>query len=117
MKNVILAFAILFSFTLTAQEIKPVMETQDNGLVKATFFHDNGQIAQTGFYKEGKPHGEWIGYDSNGKKVALGEYDTGKKIGKWFFWSNGQLSEVDYRDSRIVGVTKWSNSNSIAVNK
>jgi antitoxin component YwqK of YwqJK toxin-antitoxin module len=30
----------------------------------------------SGFYKNGKPQGEWISYDSNGYKTAMATYDN-----------------------------------------
>ncbi len=35
-------------------------------------YHDNGQVAQTGFYTlDNKLEGEWISYDAVGKKLQL----------------------------------------------
>ena len=47
----------------------------------------------------------------------MGNYDKGTKVGKWFFWSSDVLNEVNYEDSRLASVTKWSNSNSVVVNQ
>ncbi|NER13076.1 nicotinic acid mononucleotide adenyltransferase [Leptobacterium flavescens] len=117
MKNLILIFAMLFTATLMAQNDKPLLE-KEGDMVKATYYHDNGEIAQIGFYKDGKVHGKWKAYNLSGKKIAMGQYENGKKIGKWFFWTeDGTLNEVDYNDSRIVNVTKWKNSNPVVINK
>lgn len=117
MKNILLTFAVLFSISLFAQEdIKPKYEIEGD-LVKATYFHDNGEVAQTGYYLNGKVHGEWKAYNREGKKIAMGNYEQGAKIGKWFFWSDSALNEVDYKDSRIASVTKWNNSNSVVNNQ
>ncbi|WP_340076052.1 nicotinic acid mononucleotide adenyltransferase [Leptobacterium sp. I13] len=116
MKNLMLTFAMLFSVVLIAQESKPTLE-KEGDLIKATYFHDNGQISQTGYYLNDKPHGEWKAYNTEGEKIAMGLYDLGKKTGKWFFWTEGKLSEVNYEDSKIVSVTEWNKANSIAVNK
>lgn len=116
MRNLILIFAMLLSITLTAQSKKPVME-KEGDLIKATYFHDNGEIAQIGFFKNGKTHGQWKMYDANGKKTAVANYDQGKKTGKWLFWSEDGLKEVDYSDNRIVGITKWNNANRVVVNE
>lgn len=115
MKKIALIFALVFSATLFAQENKPLMEKKGD-LVKATYYHDNGEIAQIGFYKDSKPHGEWIAYNDEGDKIAIGEYNVGKKVGKWFFWNDTQLNEVDYTEGRIVNVTKWDNAKSIVIN-
>jgi antitoxin component YwqK of YwqJK toxin-antitoxin module len=87
-------------------------------MIKATYYHDNGAIAQTGFYNlDGKLEGTWKSYDANGKKVAVGNYDNGKKVGKWFFWNTNQLSEVDYANSKIKDVNTWQRSTSVVSNR
>ncbi len=116
MKKILVAIAILFSTTLMAQDVKPTFEKQGD-LIKGTFFHDNGEIRQQGFYnKEGKLHGEWKSYNVTGKKIAMGQYDNGVKTGKWFFWSADKLSEVNYTNNRIADVTTWSNKDNVVVN-
>lgn len=101
--------AMLFVVTLMMAQEKPAKVEIVGDMVKATYTYENGQIRQQGFYKDGKLHGTWVSYAENGKKTALGQYENGKKTGKWFFWSEQVLSEVDYRDSRVAEVTKWSN--------
>ena len=115
MRYMMLTFAMLFSITLLAQEeIKPKYEIEGD-MVKATYYHDNGEIAQTGYYLDGKLHGEWKAYNQEGKKIAMGTYNKGAKTGKWFFWSDDALNEVNYVDSRLASVTKWKNANSIVI--
>lgn len=116
MKNVLLIAVMMLGSLVFAQDtqIKPLFE-KDNGLTKATYFHDNGAVAQTGFFKDGKVHGEWISYDRAGEKIAVGQYNKGVKTGKWFFWNGKQLSEVDYQDSRIAEITVWNNANSLVI--
>jgi len=93
MKKILMIAAILFSGIVAAQEVKPTFEKQGN-TIKGTYFHENGEIRQQGFYnKEGKLHGEWKSYDATGKKIAMGQYDNGTKTGKWFFWEGEKLSE------------------------
>ncbi|MDO5607203.1 MAG: nicotinic acid mononucleotide adenyltransferase [Capnocytophaga sp.] len=95
---------------------KPTLE-KEGELIKATYYHDNGQVAQCGFYKDGKPHGEWKQFDSEGSKSAIGHYENGRKTGKWFFWNNDTLSEVNYQESRIASVQHWKESGTLAVNR
>jgi hypothetical protein len=47
----------------------------------------------------------------------MGQYQNGIKIGKWFFWTGADLTEVDYSDSRIAQVKKWSQGAIVQVNK
>ncbi|QYJ69260.1 toxin-antitoxin system YwqK family antitoxin [Flavobacterium litorale] len=115
MRKMIIAALMLSAGVLSAQEIEPKYEIT-NKMVKATYYHDNGAIKQQGFYKDGKLHGKWVAYNEDGTKQALGEYENGTKTGKWFFWNDTLLSEVDYNDSRIADIKKWSRE-AVVVNK
>ena len=117
MRYIILTFALLLSVvTVAQQEIKPKYEVEGD-MVKATYYHDNGVIAQTGYYLNGKLQGQWSAYDREGNKIAIGTYEQGEKVGKWFFWNARELNEVDYEDSRIAGVTRWKNSKPVVINQ
>lgn len=115
MKKLFIAVMLVVSGVIFAQE-NNVKHEIVNKMVKSTYYYDNGQIQQEGFYKNGKVHGEWISYNMNGEKVAIGKYENGKKVGKWFFWSGADLMEVDYTDTRVAQVKKWS-SEAIVLNK
>ncbi|GEL10676.1 MORN repeat variant [Flavobacterium glycines] len=112
MKKFVILVAVLFSGVIFAQEAKPVLEPFGKK-VKATYFYDNGQVQQVGFFKNGKLEGTWVSYDESGNKTAIAEYKNGKKVGKWFFWTDASekgfatLSEVDYSDNRIASVKNW----------
>jgi hypothetical protein len=45
----------------------------------------------------------------------IGNYENNIKVGKWFFWTDEKLKEVDYLDSRIVGVSEWNDKTKVAV--
>lgn len=107
MKKIFIATLLVFSGIFYAQEVKPKYEVVDK-MVKATYYHDNGQIQQEGFYLDGKLHGKWTSYTEAGAKQTMGEYESGAKVGKWFFWSGDSLSEVDFSKSKIKSVKKWS---------
>ncbi|WP_343487095.1 nicotinic acid mononucleotide adenyltransferase [Allomuricauda sp. d1] len=116
MKKLILLLAAVFTIGVYAQDIKPTYEKVGD-MVKATYFHDNGEIAQTGFYLNGKLHGQWRMYNEEGKKIATGKYEMGQRSGKWFFWEGQTLKEVDFTDNRITNVIQWNNAEAVAVNK
>lgn len=84
-------------------------------LVEKTVYHDNGQIAQTGFLLNNKPHGQWLQYDTTGKKIAAGRYIEGVKHGRWMFWGKGTLTEVEFEKNIIKNVKKWNNSELVYV--
>lgn len=97
---------MLISGIVFSQNSQPKLEVV-NKLVKATYYHDNGQLMQEGFFKNGKLQGEWISYDEVGNKTAIATYDNGQKVGKWFHWTAGNLNEVDYSNNKIVAIKSW----------
>jgi len=106
MKKYMILGAFLITTSFFAQTIAPKHEVVGD-LVKSTYYYENGQISQEGFYKNGKVDGQWIAYDEKGNKKAIGEYKEGEKTGKWFFWNDNNLSEVDYSDSRVAAIKNW----------
>ena len=106
MKMYMIIGTVLISGMIFAQKADPKLEAIGQK-VKATYFFDNGQVQQEGFFKNGKLEGTWIAYDTNGNKKSIGEYNNGVKTGKWFFWNEASLSEVDYSKSRISSVKSW----------
>ncbi|WP_396155807.1 toxin-antitoxin system YwqK family antitoxin [Flavobacterium sp.] len=106
MKKILILGALVISAFAFAQAKKPVLE-QEGNLVKATYYYDNGQIQQQGYFKEGKLEGSWVAFDEKGNKKSIGDYSNGEKTGKWFFWNDKSLSEVDYSNSRVASVKSW----------
>jgi antitoxin component YwqK of YwqJK toxin-antitoxin module len=107
---------LMLGVTAIAQEVQPQFEKVDNGLTKATYFHDNGTVAQTGLFLNKQRHGEWISYNVEGKKTATAEYKNDQKAGKWFFWKGDVLTEVDYSNNDIVAVNTWVNKSTVVTN-
>lgn len=111
----VLFFSGTIAFAQNTQ--KPTLE-KNGDLIEATYYHENGEVAQTGFFTlKGKLQGEWKSFDENGKKIAVGNYENGKKVGKWFFWESNLLSEVDYSDSKIKDVNQWKRTSTVVSNK
>lgn len=115
MKILPLFLVMMLTLTLTAQEAKPTFKKEGDKVI-ATYYHENGVVAQTGEFLKGKLHGEWNMFDEAGTKIASGEYLQGKKTGKWFFWKGEELKEVDFEDSRIVSITKYENKEAVVIN-
>ena len=116
MKNIFIISALLISSFVFAQNNKPTFEKELGGLVKGTYYFDNGQISQSGTYKKGKLHGQWISYNEDGEKVAVGNYKEGAKTGKWIFWNGKELSEVNYSKNEISSIKTHENNSNVAVN-
>ncbi len=117
MKNVMTVVLMMIGIITYAQEVKPELKKLENGTIEATFFHDNGAVAQKGFFLNNKRHGEWLSYDQKGQKTAQAEFENGQKTGKWFIWEGNKLTEVDYRDNQIAAVNTWVSKNPVASNQ
>ncbi|MEJ1221673.1 toxin-antitoxin system YwqK family antitoxin [Sediminicola sp. 1XM1-17] len=115
MKVASLVFAFIFSLVTYAQTPEPNF-VKVGDMVKATYFHENGIVSQSGHFLNGKLHGEWTMYDEKGEKIALGSYVEGQKTGKWFFWQADGLQEVDFVDSRIAEVIQWDKAGKLVIN-
>lgn len=112
MKKVVLILTVLFVGFAYAQDDKNVKYEQKGDLVQATYYYDNGQIEQQGFFKDEKLHGEWKYFNAAGEEIAVGSYDLGKKTGKWTFKSNETIKEVEYVDGKVMNVSEISLSGS-----
>ncbi len=109
---IIMALGLTFTY---AQKKEPTFE-REGDMVKATYFHDNGLVAQSGYMIDGKLHGDWVMFDAKGEKIAEGSYTNGKRQGTWYFWENGMVKEVDFVDSKITAVKDWNPSEGVTVN-
>ncbi len=109
MKNILTLLAIvLITSVALAQDNKRNTYFLDGDVIEATIYHDNGMIAQTGYYnKENKLTGEWVSYDLSGHLTAVAQYINGEKVGTWVFYQGNTQREVSYDDSRIAKVTTW----------
>jgi antitoxin component YwqK of YwqJK toxin-antitoxin module len=90
----------------SAQDKAPKLEAYGD-LVKATYYHENGKVQQTGFFKDGKLEGQWVAYDAAGVKQSVGEYSNGEKTGKWVFFDDAALTEVNYSGNVVASVKRW----------
>jgi len=101
MKKYVLMASLLVSGLSFAQEINPKLEEVD-GLVKATYYYDNGVVQQQGFFKDGKLDGKWVSFDESGNKKAEAQYSNGEKVGKWMFWNqDNSVAIVEYSE-RVI---------------
>ena len=112
MKKIFLIALMMVSGVIFAQG-EPQLEVVGQ-LVKATYFYDNGNVQQVGFFNDGKLDGKWTSYNENGSIKAIAEYTNGQKSGKWIYNDNAvAVREVDYNNNQIVSV-KVSKENTIA---
>ena len=84
--------------------------------IEATLYHDNGAVAQTGFYTlDNKLQGQWISYNAKGEKTAVANYENGAKVGTWIFYQGDTMKEVHYKSSKIAEVKTWTNTDTKVV--
>jgi len=115
MKNTFFLFAFLVSAVSFAQQERELKLNENTNFIDVTYYHDNGEISQTGAYTlDGKLQGEWLAFNAQGKKTVSANYDNGKKVGKWFYWNDKTLKEVDYTNNAIVNVSKWEIKDTLA---
>jgi antitoxin component YwqK of YwqJK toxin-antitoxin module len=110
MKKTLLLFitALLVQFTF-AQKEKKNQYVAIGDTIEATLYHDNGMVAQTGFYtKDNVLDGAWVSYDAQGNKTAVASYDKGVKVGTWMFYQGEIIKEVSYSKSDIAEVKTWT---------
>lgn len=112
MKNLILTFVLFASTLIFAQNIEPKLEIVGQQ-VKATYYHENGNLQQEGFFVDGKLDGKWTSYDVSGKVTAIAEYNNGLKSGKWISYNNLSVNEVLYANNNIVS-SKILSQNTLA---
>lgn len=115
MKNILIIVLALFTSIAFAQKkTQNVKHVQKKDLVEATYFYADGSVQQVGtFNKEGKLHGTWTSFDTEGNKLAVGNYKNGKKDGKWVFWVNGVTNEISYVDSKITDFVSSNEKNTL----
>ena len=97
MKKILLLVVVFLSVSFAQAQNDKNEYVVDGDLIKATLYHSNGEVAQTGYYtKENKLHGEWLSFNAQGEKTVSANYDNGKKVGKWIHWIDGVRKEVNY---------------------
>ena len=109
--------AFIVSLSLSAQEKVSPSFTLEGKLTKVVTYHENGEIAQTGFLKKNKLHGKWASFSETGEKISMGSYVLGKKNGQWFFWKEDNLIEVVFENNVVLDKVEWGNKNKIVLNE
>ena len=108
MKKLILLFSALLITVVSYAQEKQKRDLKFNkktNLVEVVYYHSNGEVSQTCFYTlDGKLQGEWLSFNTNGEKEISGYYNNGKKVGKWFYYTEGNVKEVDYNANAIANL-------------
>lgn len=109
MKKFLLLLAFLYVGTLSAQSQKPeervrleLISAENGVLVKYFQLDINGKTIQEGQYLDGKPHGIWKMYHSDGSTSTM-RFKNGKRIVMNTI-INGKITEIFYEDNKPVAV-------------
>jgi antitoxin component YwqK of YwqJK toxin-antitoxin module len=115
MKKILILAVMALSFATYAQ-VDPSFE-KEGDMVKATYFHENGEVSQQGYFLNERLEGEWKMFNEKGDKIAMGNYKNGVKSGKWLFWEGDIKKEVNFDNNRIASVTNSKTKEPVVVNK
>ena len=113
--------ALFFTFSLLVSSAFSQVKTEnefvkEGNVIKATLYHENGKVSQTGFYTlDNKLEGEWVSYDIQGNKTAVAHYDNGEKVGTWYFYQGNEIKEVIFSNSKIAKVTSFKVKDAVVV--
>ena len=114
MKKIVMLLLMLSIGFTYAQKERSLELNKETNLIEVVYYHDNGEVRQTGFYTlDGRLQGDWLSYAKDGKKIVAAKYHNGAKVGKWFYWSDDKLREVDYSNNAVASVNEWTNSKTI----
>jgi len=117
MRKLLVVFAVsLLTGSVFSQEKIQDEFVKEGKVIKATLYHENGIVAQTGFYTlDNKLEGEWISYDAEGNKTAVAHYNNGNKVGTWYFYQDNEIKEVNYSNSKVTKVTSFKVTDAVVV--
>ncbi|MBW2938553.1 nicotinic acid mononucleotide adenyltransferase [Aureisphaera sp. CAU 1614] len=117
MRKLLVVFTIsLLAGSAFSQEKVQDEFVKEGKVIKATLYHENGMVAQTGFYTlDNKLEGEWISYDAVGNKTAVAHYKKGNKVGTWYFYQGNEIKEVNYSNSKVAKVTSFKITDAVVI--
>ena len=102
-KLAIFIVIVSLAFTGYSQDNEPTFTKVDD-MVKVTYYYDNGDVKTEGFFKDKKLTGQWITYDTTGKRIQLANYKDGKKVGTWLIWTKDGIREINYVNNKLISV-------------
>ena len=112
-KILLVAIGLLFVFTAFAKDCPQNSTPQSIKELELScreiVYHNNGNVALIGNYKNGKKEGEWKYYRENGKLEGIVNFKNGKQEGEWkWYHENGELKEIgNFKNGKPEGEWKW----------
>ena len=95
------------------------VENLGRGMKKVTWFYDNGQVAEEGFYLGAKKTGTWTSFDEKGNKLAVMTWNQDRKDGNCYVMhKNGKVKyHVVYSNNKKVMTYEWDESGTLLGNQ
>ena len=111
MKKMVLAlvFVMITSQFSIAQGVEPTYEKQDD-LVKVTYYYEDGQVKEQGYFKGDKVHDQWVAFDKEGNITTIARFENGKKDGTWFMEVDGKMKELTFESNKLMEVQDMEES-------
>ena len=74
-----------------------------------TEYHENGQKAVEGYYKNGELHGLWTTWFETGQKEWEVNYKDGKENGleTWWYSTGQKEAESTFKDGKLMSAEVW----------
>lgn len=110
MKKLFTTLFIVFGFSLFGQQAY-LDDWNADGVMEYVKYSDDGKKIEEGYVIDGKYHGKWTSYYTDGTIRVIARFKNGIKHGTWSFYNeNGELThEVVYENNRKVSalVTRY----------
>ncbi len=129
MKAIIISLGLLISFGTEAQNTLK-QESGDNGAPKSAYvqegnrihvihFHLNGEVRESGYFRNDVPDGKWETFAENGEKTAEINYKHGKRHGEFRTWDafSDSYLEMQYADGAVISANRWVKESGFAATK
>lgn len=118
MKAFMLSLVVLVGSTCFAQnKAKTTYEdgtvkseyTKRGELVAVTNYYENGDVKETGYFKDGIPEGKWETYAKDGSKTAELSYVDGQRHGEFRVWDefDNAYIEMRYNHGKVVSANRY----------
>lgn len=106
MRALLIALVAVFGFSAAfangpeSVEKNKKVEQLSSNLFKVTYFHDNGEVREIGFYKDSQMYGQWNTFSEEGQLLTEGYFMDNKKVGTWKFYDmdGQQIGAVQFVD-------------------
>ncbi len=111
MKTTALLLALMINLSVFAQGSPSYTQVNSN-TVKVVWYHENGEVRETGYFLNGDKNGVWEQFNEKGVKISEANFSAGVKDGNWSVWNDqGALTYyMLYENGKRILTTQWDDS-------